>query len=92
LPFDVHATGFGQSDAEVSAVKVSSGELLVGYYDAVHEQTVRYVRGLRDNDLDRIVDDSWEPPVTLGTRLISVIADDLQHAGQAGIIRGLVAG
>ncbi len=29
-------------------------------------------------------------PVTLGVRLISVIADDMQHAGQAALVRGVV--
>lgn len=92
LPFEPRATGFGQTDAEVSAVTVKSGELLIGYHEAVYEQTISYVRGLRDDDLSRIVDESWDPPVSLGARLISVIADDLQHGGQAAIIRGLVAG
>jgi Protein of unknown function (DUF664) len=73
-----------------SAVQVGSGELLVGYHGAVHEQTTRYVGGLRDADLGRIVDRSWDPPVSLGARLVSVIADDLQHAGQAAWVRGLL--
>jgi Protein of unknown function (DUF664) len=73
-----------------SGEQVGSGELLVGYHDAVHEQTTRYVGGLRDADLGRIVDRSWDPPVSLGARLVSVIADDLQHAGQAAWVRGLL--
>ncbi len=89
LPFDERATGYGQSSEEVAAVRVESGELLTGYYDAVHEQTVGFVRGLSEADLDRVVDESWDPPVTLGVRLVSVIADDLQHAGQAAYARGL---
>jgi hypothetical protein len=75
--------------AGVAAVRVS-GELLAGYHDAVHQQTVGYVDGLVDADLDRIVDRSWDPPVTLGVRLVSVIADDLQHAGQAAFVRGIL--
>ena len=90
LPFHPRATGYGHRAAEVAAVRVASGELLVGYHDAVCEQTTRYLAGLRDGDLDRIVDHSWEPPVTLGVRLVSVIADDLQHAGQAAFVRGVV--
>jgi uncharacterized damage-inducible protein DinB len=89
LPFRPRSTGFGHSSEQVAAVRVEA-ELLIGYYDAVHEQTVRFVRGLRDDDLDRIVDTSWEPPVTLGVRLISVVSDDLQHAGQAAFVRGVV--
>ena len=90
LPFDPADTGYGHSAAQVARVTVDSGELLTGYFDAVHEQTLRYVRSLTGSDLDRVVDDSWDPPVTVGVRLVSVISDDLQHAGQAAYLRGLV--
>jgi hypothetical protein len=90
LPFDPPATGYGHTADEVAAVRVASGDLLVGYHDAVHEQTARYVERLTDADLARIVDESWDPPVSLGVRLVSVIADDLQHAGQAAFVRGIV--
>jgi Protein of unknown function (DUF664) len=90
LPFDPRDTGYGHRAEEVAAVRVDSGELLVGYHDAVHEHTVRYVERLGDADLARIVDRSWDPPVTLGVRLVSVIADDLQHAGQAAFVRGIL--
>lgn len=87
LPFGPEATGYGHSADEVAAVRPAA-ELLTGYHDAVHEQTVDYLRGLTDEDLGRIVDRAWDPPVTLGVRLISVISDDLQHAGQAAFVRG----
>ena len=90
LPFDSRDTGYGHQANEVATVRVGSGELLVGYYDAVHEQTTRYVERLGDADLARIVDRSWDPPVTLGVRLVSVVADDLQHAGQAAFVRGIL--
>jgi Protein of unknown function (DUF664) len=90
LPFDPRDTGYGHQADEVAAVRVDSGELLVGYYDAVHEQTTRYVDRLGDAELARIVDRNWDPPVTLGVRLVSVIADDLQHAGQAAFVRGIL--
>jgi uncharacterized damage-inducible protein DinB len=90
LPFDPADHGFGHDSAQVDLVRVSSAELLTGYYDAVHEQSLRYVRDLTDADLDRIVDTRWDPPVTLGVRLISVIDDDVQHAGQAAYLRGLI--
>ena len=89
LPFDPQATGYGHRTAEVAAIRVASGELLVRYHDAVHQQTTRYVEGLGDADLARIVDRAWDPPVSLGVRLVSVIADDLQHAGQAAFVRGV---
>jgi hypothetical protein len=88
LPFPPHATGYGHDRDEVGAVKVE-GPLLLQYFDAVHEQTIRYVGGLRPADLDRIVDERWDPPVSLGVRLVSVVADDLEHAGQAAFVRGL---
>jgi hypothetical protein len=90
LPLDPRDTGYGHRADDVTAVQVDSGELLVGYHDAVHQQTTRYVSQLKDADLARIVDRSWDPPVTLGVRLVSVIADDLQHAGQAAFVRGIL--
>jgi len=89
LPLDLADTGYGHDPDDVATVRVASGELLTGYHDAVSEQTTRYVRGLADADLDRIVDRRWDPPVTLGVRLVSVISDGLQHAGQAAYLRGL---
>lgn len=90
LPLDPADTGYGHGPDEVAAVTVGSGELLTGYFDAVHEQTVRFVAGLADADLDRIVDERWDPPVSLGVRLVSVVADDLEHAGQAAYVRGFL--
>jgi hypothetical protein len=88
LPFPPEAHGYGHTSADVAQVDVD-GALLLGYFDAVHEFTTSYVGGLRDDDLDRIVDTRWDPPVSLGVRLVSVIADDLQHVGQAAYVRGL---
>jgi hypothetical protein len=90
LPFDDSVTGYGQGPADVAKVRVPSGDLLTGYYDAVHAKTLDFVRALTDADLDRIVDERWDPPVTLGVRLVSVIDDDAQHAGQAAYVRGLL--
>ena len=90
LPFESGETGYGHGPAEVAAVKVAGGALLTGYYDAVHERTIGFVRGLDEADLARVVDRSWDPPVTLAVRLVSVLADDLQHAGQAAFVRGIV--
>ncbi len=89
LPFDATATGYGHSSADVAAVQADA-ELLTGYHDAVYEWTVGYVRKITDDDLDRIVDRSWDPPVTLGVRLVSVVSDGLQHAGQAAFVRGMI--
>ncbi len=90
LPFEPSATGYGNSPKEVGQVRVDSADLLTGYYDAVHRATVAYIEGLGDDYLPRVVDEAWDPPVTLAVRLVSVISDDLQHAGQAAFIRGVV--
>lgn len=90
LPLDESSTGFGQGLAEMAAVRVESPDLLTGYYDQVHEQTLGYLRTLADTELDKVIDQRWDPPVTLGVRLASVLADDLQHAGQAAYLRGIV--
>jgi len=83
-------TGFGHDAAKVAAVRVDSPDLLTGYYDAVHEQTLGFLRSVTAGELERIVDERWDPPVTLGVRLVSVLADDLQHVGQAAYVRGLL--
>jgi len=90
LPFPAEETGYGHDTDEVAAVRVPSGDLLLGYHDAVHERTLTYLGTLSDDDLDRVVDESWDPPVTLGVRLVSVVNDDMQHAGQAAYVRGVV--
>jgi hypothetical protein len=89
LPFDVAETGYGQTAEQVGRVQVP-GELLTGYYDAVAAQTTAYLAGLTEKDLDRVVDEAWDPPVTLGVRLVSVVGDDWQHAGQAAYVRGML--
>ncbi|MBF6427990.1 DUF664 domain-containing protein [Nocardia cyriacigeorgica] len=90
LPFDDGDTGYGHSATDVDALADVPADLLLGYHDAVHAQTVDYVSGLTDADLPRVVDTRWDPPVTLGVRLISVIDDDIQHSGQAAFIRGIL--
>jgi uncharacterized damage-inducible protein DinB len=90
LPFDIGATGYGFSSADVAATRVTDPELLLGYHAEVHRRTAAFVSGLSAGDLDRIVDERWDPPVTLGVRLVSVIGDDLQHAGQAALLRGVL--
>lgn len=89
LSFPPAATGYGHNSEEVAAIRVDD-ELLAGYHDEVYEQTRRYVATLTDDDLSQVVDESWDPPVTLAVRLVSVISDDLQHVGQAALIRGIV--
>jgi uncharacterized protein DUF664 len=81
--------GYGHSSKQVGRVR-APGDMFTGYLDAVHAQTLRLIADVTDEDLDRVVDKRWDPPVTLGVRLVSVISDCVQHAGQAAFIRGVV--
>jgi hypothetical protein len=90
LPFKSSAIGYGFSGEDVAATRISDPELLLGYHAEVHRRTTEFLRGVSGADLDRVVDERWDPPVTLGVRLVSVISDDLQHAGQAAFLRGVL--
>ncbi|GGQ68131.1 mycothiol transferase [Streptomyces asoensis] len=83
-------TGYGHDAGQVAEVRVDDGGLLTGYHDAVHAQSLTALRALTAADLERVVDERWDPPVTLGVRLVSVLSDDLQHVGQAAYVRGLL--
>ncbi len=90
LPFEASAIGYGFSAADMARVRDVDAGQLAGYYDDVHAATVDYLATLADADLDRVVDENWDPPVTLAVRLVSVLNDDLQHAGQAALVRGVL--
>ena len=82
-------TGYGHGSDQVSEVVVE-GALLIGYLTDVTAASKDYLGTLSDADYDRVVDTAWDPPVTLGTRLVSVVNDDTQHIGQAAYVRGLL--
>jgi uncharacterized damage-inducible protein DinB len=85
-------TGYGHGPADVAAVRPTDASVLTAYYAAVAERTDRYLAGLGAEALDDVVDERWDPPVTLGVRLVSVADDSLQHVGQAAYLRGLLLG
>ncbi|GAA0716065.1 DUF664 domain-containing protein [Dactylosporangium roseum] len=90
LESDPGNTGYGHTAAEVAAVRPAGPDALSAYFDAVYERTRGWLATLTADDLDRIVDERWDPPVTLGVRLVSVLDDDIQHVGQAAYVRGLL--
>lgn len=81
-------TGWGHTREQVAAVRPSEPGLLVDYLSQVTEQTLAFLHEVTAGDLDRVVDESWDPPVTLGVRLNSVVGDNWQHLGQAAHVRG----
>jgi len=89
LPFPVTEHGFGQSAQEVAQVRADA-TLLVEYYDAVHAKTRAFLGGVDEDDWQRVVDEDWDPPVTLLARLTSVANEVAQHVGQAAFVRGVL--
>ncbi|TMF65464.1 MAG: DinB family protein [Chloroflexi bacterium] len=89
LPFAPADTGYGHTAKQVAAV-TGDAELLLGYFGAVNEMTTRFVPTLTDSALDRIVDKNWDPPVTLGVRLVSVAGHNFEQVAQAAFIRGVL--
>lgn len=89
LPFHPSDLGFGHSSDQVAAVAPEDPELLVAYHEEVARHTQAYLDQLGTEDLDRVVDDRYDPPVTVGVRLVSVTHDGMQHLGQAAYVRGM---
>jgi hypothetical protein len=87
---DPSNTGYGHSPEEVAAVRPEGPDVLLDYLDATSARTNAFLQGLAPGDLDRVVDRNWDPPVTMGVRLVSVADDCLQHVGQAAYVRGLL--
>jgi uncharacterized damage-inducible protein DinB len=88
---DPDDTGFRHTPSQVAALRPSSAQLLVDYYTAVHQRSIAYIHGLQPADLDRVLDEpGWDPPVTVGVRLVSVVNDCTQHVGQMAYVRGLI--
>ena len=89
LPLDPSDTGYGHDPEQVALVAAEARDLL-DYFEDVHTATLAYLGTLTDDEFDRVIDTGWDPPVTVRVRLVSVVADDLQHVGQAAYLRGLV--
>lgn len=92
LPLKDTDTGYGHNADDAASVVFDSPQLLSEYHAAVHQMSQQYVAGLSDQDLDRVVDTRWNPPVTLGARLVSVLSDCSQHVGQAAYAKGMLGG
>ena len=89
LSVDPHDTGYGHTPMQVAAVRFEGADELLDYHHAVYRRTLEYLETIGPDELERIIDRRWDPPVTVGVRLVSVIDDSLEHVGQAGYVRGL---
>ncbi len=92
LPSGMMDHGYGHSPEKVADVAAATADagLLAEYHEETYAQTVKLVSEVSDADLDRVVDTRWTPHVTLAVRLVSVLDDDMQHAGQAAYVRGIL--
>ena len=88
LPLPVDDTGFGHRPEQVASVQVDAA-LLDGYHADVHTLTLAYLERLTPEELVRVVDTRWDPPVTASARLVSVLGDCWQHLGQAAFVIGV---
>jgi uncharacterized damage-inducible protein DinB len=89
-PADSNDTGFGYSPGQVANISPDSAQLLLDYYAAVHRRSVEYLQKVTCDDMERVIDTRWDPPVTAGVRLVSVVNDCTQHVGQIAYVRGLI--
>ncbi|WP_445162232.1 mycothiol transferase [Mycobacterium sp. Dal123C01] len=80
--------GYGHSAADVAKVRAPA-DLLSGYYHAVHQFSLEYIAGVTADELARVVDTNWDPPVTASARIVSIVDDCAQHLGQAAYVRGI---
>ncbi|HEY2332692.1 MAG TPA: DinB family protein [Acidimicrobiales bacterium] len=87
---DPDNVGYGHTPDDVASVQPTGPDACLGYLDEVVGRTKTFLTGLTPDGLDVIVDRRWDPPVTLGVRLVSIANDALQHAGQAAYVRGLL--
>ena len=93
MPPEPRNTGTGHTPDQVAALRPPDGETLLSYYDAVYENTKSYLETITEADLDLVLEEPQHQPMpTVGVRLVSVINDNTQHAGQAAYLRGLIQG
>jgi len=88
LPFAPGDIGYGHDSDQVAAVR-SDPALVARYHADVHTLTLAYLDRVDGAELARVVDEDWDPPVTVGVRLVSVLGDTLQHLGQAAFVAGV---
>jgi len=82
--------GQGHTPEDVAAISPADATPLLGYHDQVMDRSIEYLSGANAAELARIIDHSYTPPVSVGVRLVSVLSDNIQHAGQARYLRGIV--
>ena len=86
-----YASGHRQTPELVDAFPVPDKQILLEYYDAVLNRTKAYLFTLAAHDMDRVLDEPrYQPLPTVAVRLVSVIADNMRHAGQIEYLVGFI--
>jgi len=90
-PADPADIGQGYTADQVAGIRPASAQLLLEYFEAVLQRSTSYLQTVTSAELDRVLNEpQWNPMPTVGVRLISTAADNLQHAGQIAYVRGLI--
>jgi len=90
---DAGDIGWGHTPEQVAAFRSPDVDTLLAYHEAVAERSKAYFGTLTAEDLDRELDEpQYQPLPTVGVRIVSILSDNLQHAGQAAYLRGLFRG
>lgn len=84
--------GYGHSTEQARAIRCDDAELLLEHLSAVIDAQVAYIDALDAAALGEVIDDAWDPPVTLAARLVSLSVDAAEHIAQAAYITGMGGG
>jgi hypothetical protein len=85
--------GQGHTPQQVAAFRAPSIQTLLDYHDSVSTRSKTFVEGLAPADFNRELDEpQYQPRPTVGVRLVSILSDNLQHAGQVAYLRGVWQG
>lgn len=88
---DKKDTGQRYTPEQVAALRPESPKVLLDYHDAVYNRSVEYLQNVTPEDMDRVLNEPrFNPMPTVGVRLVSICADNLQHAGQAAYLKGCI--
>lgn len=83
------SVGYGHTSAEARRILVEDAEGLLEYVDATLSALGDHLEMITAPDLEDVIDTQWDPPVTRGARLVSIVDDAIQHIAQAAYVLGM---
>ena len=84
-------SGYGQTADEARSMPAVDVALLIDYFDAVREASFKVIDEMSEEDLSKSYSRGGRS-VTWSWILGHVLAEEAQHLGQIGFIRGMVRG